>query len=174
MTLSKQDRDGNMDHALTLMLEQLGDEYTDSAQGVFDTADRRFQHIHRSTWADMEDLGYIRRDDQITGQATPEYLFTPVGWYAAHDRRENTQKRSEFVSKLAGLSKALKDCTKADNRAETLEDARTIAASADLSYNFVCNAIDSAALDNCFGRRGVRWNGRAGDYILIPANFGHN
>jgi hypothetical protein len=57
----------------------------------------------------MEDLGHIRRDDQITGKATPEYLFTPAGWYAAHNRRDNTQKRSEFVSKLARLSKALKD-----------------------------------------------------------------
>ena len=68
-----------MVYALALMLEQLGDEYTDSAQGVFDTTDHRFEGIHRSTWADMEDLGYIRRDDQITGKATPEYLFTPVG-----------------------------------------------------------------------------------------------
>jgi hypothetical protein len=173
MTLSKRDRDGNMVHTLALMLEQLGDEYTDSTQGVFDTTDHRFEGIHRSTWADMEDLGYIRRDDQITGKATPEYLFTPVGWYAAQDRLDDTQKRSEFVSKLARLSKSLKACIKAENRVDALEDARTIAASADLSYNFVCNAIDSAAIDNCFGQRGARWNGRAGSYISIPANFGH-
>jgi hypothetical protein len=97
------------------MLEQLGDKYTDSAQGVFDTTAHRFEGIHRSTWADMEDLGYIRRDDQITGKATPEYLLTPAGWYAAQDRLDSSQNRSEFVSKLARLSKALKDCIKAEN-----------------------------------------------------------
>jgi hypothetical protein len=38
MPLSKQDGDGNMVLALTLTLE-LGDEYTDRAQGVLDKTD---------------------------------------------------------------------------------------------------------------------------------------
>jgi hypothetical protein len=76
--------------ALALMLEQLGDEYTDGTQGVFDTTDPRFEIIHRTTWADMEDLRFIRRDNQIAGKANPDYLFTPAGWYAAHDRLGHT------------------------------------------------------------------------------------
>lgn len=158
--------------ALALMLEQLGDEYTDSAQGVFDTTAPRFESIHRSTWADMEDLGYIRRDDQITGSAVANYLFTPEGWYAAHDHLGHTQTGSEFVAKLAKVSKALKDSIKAGNRTETLRHARTIAETARVSYNFLCNAIDSAAIDKCFGQRGARWHRRVGVHISIPANFG--
>jgi hypothetical protein len=172
MTLSKKGRDRNMVDALALMLEQLGDEYTDSGQGVFDPTDPRFESIHRSSWADMEDLGYIRRDDQITGKATANYLFTPAGWYTAHARLDHTQKGSEFVTKLARVSKALKDCIKTGNRTETFEHARTIAETAQVSYSFLCNAIDSDAIDECFGQRGARWNGRAGAIISIPANFG--
>jgi hypothetical protein len=172
MTLSKQRQDANMVHALALMLEQLGDEYTNSAQGVFDTTDKRFKSIHRSTWAEMEDLGYIRRDDQITGKTPPEYLFTPAGWYTAHDRLGHTQKGTEFVSKLARVSKALKDCIKTGNRTEILEHVQTIAEAAQVSYDFLCNVIDSGVIDKCFGQRGARWYGRAGVYISIPANYG--
>jgi hypothetical protein len=172
MTLSKEARDGNMVNALALMLEQLGDEYTDSAQGVFDTTDARFDGINRSTWAEMEDLGFIRRDDQMTGRATPDYLFTSAGWYADHNRLGHTRKGSEFVSKLGRVSKALKKCIKPENRVEAIEDARTIAEAADVSYNFLCNAIDSSAIDQCFGQRGAAWYGRPGAEIFIPANFG--
>jgi hypothetical protein len=172
MTLSKQDRDGNVVHALELMLQQLGDEYTDSAQGVFDTTDPRFATIYRSTWAEMENLGYIRPDDQITGKATPDYLFTPAGWYAAHDRLGHTQKGSEFVSKLARVSKALKDRIKTGNRTGAIVRVRTIAETAQVSDNFLCNVIDSRALDECFRQRGARWHGLARVWIFIPANFG--
>ena len=172
MTLSKQTRDENMVQALALMLEQLEDEYTDSTQGVFDTADPRFESILRSTWAEMEDRRCIRRDDQITGKTTLDYLFTPAGWYTAHDRLGHTKKGTEFVSKLGRVSKALKDCIKTENRTETLEHAKTIADTAEVSYAFVCNAIDSGAIDRCFGQRGARWLGRAGGYISIPANYG--
>lgn len=172
MTLSKQARDGNLVDALELMLEQLGDEYTDSAQGVFDITDSRFESIHRSTWAEMEDLGYVRRDNQATGKATAEYLFTPAGWYAAHERLVLAQKGTEFVLKLARVSKALKDCIKPGNRTESVEDAQTIAETAKVSYSFVCNVIDSGAIDRCFGQRGARWSGRVGDEVFVPANYG--
>ena len=172
MTLPKRDRDANVVQALALMLEQLGDEYTDSDQGVFDTTDPRFETTYPTTWADMEDLGYIRRDSQITGRATPDYLFTSEGWYSAHDQLGHTQKGCEFVSKLARVSKALKDCIKIGNRTEALERVETIAETARVSANFLYNAIDCRALDKCFGQGGARRHGPNGVWIFIPANFG--
>lgn len=126
MTLPRKERDENLILALVLMLEQLGDKYTSSAEGVFDTADPRFASIGRSTWAEMEDERFLCRDEEI-GSPSRRYLFTGDGWYCAHERLGRTENGGEFVTKLSRVSRALKDCIKPDGREEAVERPAIIA-----------------------------------------------
>ena len=105
------------------------------------------------------------------GQTTDEGDYIPTDFA---DWREIPSDALEQSELREALHKALKSLPEKYRTVLILRDVQqmSIAETAQVSYNFVCNVIDSGAIDKCFCQRGAYWHGRAGVHISIPANYG--
>ncbi len=164
MSFSEETRLKEFKSALALMFQQLGDKALDTE--IFYMNEDPFSSVPQTTWRELEAYGFTKRYDTI---GHPQCQLTGLGWYNAvlvTDRISDPQ----FKAKLSQLTAALKDSVKGRN-----EDAYVypdgIAYDAEVTEDFVFNAIESQLIDRHFNVQGAEWEHR-GKLIRVPLEFG--
>jgi hypothetical protein len=164
MTLSTNDRHENVNVALRLMLDRVGDE---GCEHVFiEPETPTFAAVLPTTWIELLRWGLVRR-------SVRNYLLTGEGWLRAMELAGKLD--AEFDRKIGELCAFLKRKVKAEGKREKgFTELSEIARGTGLSKGWVFNAIDSRVLARRYGRIEAYWS--SGDqmknYIEIPPDFG--
>jgi transcriptional regulator with XRE-family HTH domain len=162
MTLSANDRHKNMDVALRLMLDYVGDEGSEHVFIESNTA--AFAAVLPTTWQEL-----LRRE--LVRPSSRYYLLTGEGWLKAMGLAGRLD--DEFDGKISKLCAFLKQ--KVKGRLEKgLVELSEIARSTGLSKGWVFNAIDSRVLARRYNMIEAYWlpGDQMKNYVEIPPDFG--
>ncbi|HTR39866.1 MAG TPA: hypothetical protein VMH80_28530 [Bryobacteraceae bacterium] len=167
MSLSREQRLENVDLALELMLQTLGDNAIDTV--IFELGSDKFTQVQPTTWKELEDRCLIKRMDAI---GHPMCQFTGDGWLAAIELAPKHVKALN-EERLSRLAAALKDEVKGRDE-DGYVYLNSLAASSELPENWIYNAIEARLLEHWFNRKGANWYGPRGGspLIHIPVDFG--
>jgi hypothetical protein len=163
MSFSEKERRKNLELALQLIMQDLGEPY---AWQEHDAASDKFTAVHRTTWEELARRGLVKPHSFY------RYWLTGSGWIAGL-KAIGQWSDPEFLSKAGLLSEALK--RKIDGRQECgLTDRTKLAQETNLSEFFVYDVIDSHLLRELFRRIDATWapDDRMKNYIDIPPDFG--
>jgi hypothetical protein len=163
MSLSEKERCENLDLALRLMMDGLGEPYEWQEH---DATSPKFASVYRTTWEEL-----VRRC-QVKPHSFDRYELSAAGWIAA--LKVTGQFGDAELHRKAGLlSQALK--AKVDGRQEWGSADRTeLAQETGLSEFFIYDAIDSHLLHELFHRIDATWaaDDPMKNNIEIPPDFG--
>lgn len=164
MTVSRDERLGNLAKALKLMTQEVGEN---AMRCVFIEANKpEYQDILPTTWKELVDRCMVRD----YGWGT--YQLTGCGWLEGV-LLLGLPETSEFRQKMSRLASTLKDRVKGRQQ-EALVDVWAVATESGVSEDFVWNAIESQLLDNCFKIKGAAFDpcDQNRNYVIIPIDFG--
>lgn len=166
MTLSDNARRDNMDLALRILLERVGDDKEVSEVWVF-TDDAAVQAIAATTWGDLESQGWVIRAERLGGHV--KFRLSERGWLRALE--VTSQNKSPlFVARLAQANAALKGYV--DGRAEPhYEYAQIIAKKAGVPEGWFFNLLGSGYWDKTTPPK-VGPCLSDGGLVTIPIRFG--
>jgi hypothetical protein len=159
MTLSERDRLANLEAALSLMMEEVGDKAIDVT--LFDPKAATFGGIYQTTWKDLERRRWVEGHRE-------KYRLTGRGWIRALQRLG-----TQFVERLRRLAGTLKYYVKGRNNDEVVALSE-VARDANLPEGWVFNVIEVNLLDKLsrkFRASGATWSEK-GRLVLIPCDFG--
>jgi hypothetical protein len=165
MSISKEERLSNLRLALTLFVEQLGDEYY--KKSLIGRNDKDFDRIFSTTWQELIDKGYLR------SVANGFFLeLTAMGWREGL-KLAGKLEDTVFIASLGRISKALKDRVKGREQGD-LVIVQEIADTAQVPIGLVRSVIDSKLLMHRFNQVTAKWANSQDDWHLIevPTNFG--
>jgi hypothetical protein len=167
MTISKQQRKDDLEKALALVLEQLGDRQLNRVR--FNPGEPPFDEILPTSWPALEKYGRI----DITGcfGSSSHFTLTGHGWLTAMQDGGHTETE-QFNQNLGRLMAALK--AKVKGRAQTaFAGIDEIAATSGLPAAFIWNIIESDAITVLKDSESAEWEGAGKNVIKIPIGFGH-
>jgi len=108
MSLSREQRLDNMEYALRLFMETLGDHcFYDT---LFVKEDKEYEGVHATTWADLEAKYWIELSQASTFQNT-RYRLKAIGWITGIDLTE-IRNSPAFKSQMSRLAATLKSYMK--------------------------------------------------------------
>lgn len=166
MTLSKTDRQKNLDEALLLLMEDLHG-CSVSIMGAF--INERFldSRILRTTWDELKERHLVR-------ETNSRYMYTLSGngWIQGLKLR-GEYCTDELKAITRKLSAALKDKLKG-RQCEEMVTVAEVAEKSGLPEAFIRNAIESDLIHELFGTKGATWasDEDRGKFISIPVGFG--
>jgi hypothetical protein len=165
MTLSKQDRDEDLNSAVRMMMEELGPSWYAL---LFPDGDKPpYDKVLPTSWRELTRRGYIK------DLGLKRYELTATGWLYGVELLDLCNQ-PEFRAQMSRLSATLKGYVK--GRAEdALKDIYSVATDSDVSEGFVRNAIKSKLLDRAFKLRGAYFppaEDKRQHYIVIPSDYG--
>lgn len=166
MTLSKNDRTGNAELALKLMMGELGEDALDHEFDI--TVPPYSDRIYPTSWKALEDSALISVLDVIN---RPFRELTGRGWLQAL-RVTGQIDNSELKARAGRVMKALKDSLASRNENAYVSVA-SIAFESKASEGFVFNFVESQFIENIFHRKGAEWQDSRKTTILVPIDFGH-
>jgi len=152
--------------ALTIMLQELGENYILDA--IFRGYMPPFDAVPATTWTELVDQGQVYK---MPGGGPALYQLTGPGWLAALEINGGID--DVFRSKLGGLMAALKERIRgrdADGCADVFQVADTI----QCPVGWICNVIQSRAVQVVLKRKGPRWySGNPKSHVIdIPNSLG--
>ena len=166
MTLSASERLENIDLALRLMLDRVGDK---GCEHVFIEPDTpAFAAVFPTTWREL-----LRQ--RLVKPSTPRYyLLSGEGWLRAMELTERLDE--EFDRKIGDLCAFLKRKVESGRREKGLTELSEIARSTGLSAGWVFNAIDSHVLATRYNVVEAYWlpGDSMKNCVEIPPDFGMN
>jgi hypothetical protein len=165
MSVSEKDRLDNIELALRLMMQDLGEPY---GWQEHDAKTAKFGPVLRTTWEELAERGLVN------ARTFDRYELTGPGWIAGL-RVAGAFEDDEFRRKSGLLQKALKARIKPENRDQWGSADRTeLANETGLSEFFVYDAIDSHLLEALFDIVDAGWaeGDEMKNYIDIPPRFG--
>jgi len=166
MTLSRDARRKNLEDALLILMDDVGSQTFLTAFINERSLDSR---ILPTTWLELKNQYLVREAMYGSGY----YTLTGSGWIAGL-KLLNQFDTPEMKLRAGKLCAALKDRVKG-RQYEQMATVGEIATKADLSEDFVRDAIESDLIRELFGTKGAGWaapDGR-GKFIEIPVDFGH-
>ncbi len=167
MTLSKQQRMDDLEKALALILEQLGDRQLNRV--LFNPGEPPFDEILPTSWPTLEEYGMIDITSYLGGAS--HFTLTGHGWLTAMQDGGRTETE-QFNQNLGRLMAAFK--AKVKGRAQTaFAGVDEIAAASGLPAAFIWNIIESDAITVLKDRESAEWEGPGKNLIKIPIGFGH-
>ena len=165
MSLSQSARLQNMNRAIKLLMDDVGDQWIRKA--LINPESDALKSIHRTTWEDL------RSQHLIQGVAAGHVLLTGKGWEAGmklvHGDLSDTRARVERIyhaleSAAAGRS--------APGAASPVRISQ-VSSQAGVQSVFVANVIEARLIESWLHRRGAMWAaGFEGRMILVPVDFG--
>lgn len=164
MSLSKEDRLKALADALKQIMERLGDKALDTE--YFYMNEDPFNRIPKTTWRELEDLGFTERCDTL---GHPQCQLTGLGWYNAIVITDRIATPA-FKERLSKLTAAMKDQVKGRHEDAFLYTDQ-MASVAGVPEDFVVNAVESRLIDQHFKIQGARWE-HQWKLIRIPLEFG--
>ena len=170
MTISPQKRAHNIDIALRMMMEGLGDK--SFSHCLFEVKDPRYSTIIRTTWAELEQSYFIQEDESTIGNI--HYRLTGQGWIEG--LRRTGQLRSEALRhKLIGFMTELKDEVKG-RKDDQFVFVNDFAAKTKIAADWIINVVESRLLQREFLDLIVDldwWSHNNRFYVIrIPVMFG--
>lgn len=166
MTISKEKRMEDLEKALMLMLEQIGDRRLNSVP--FKLGELPFDTILPTSWPTLEQYGWITITRYFGGAG--HFRLTGHGWLTAMRAGGHTDTE-HFNQKLGLLMKTLK--AKVDGRSRiALVRVAEVAATSGLPEAFIWNIIESDAITVLKDRESADWAGSGSNVIKIPIGFG--
>jgi hypothetical protein len=164
MTLSKPDRNEDLNNAVRMMMEELGPRWYGSLFPFGENAP--YDRVLPTTWRELTRRGYVKDWGQR------RYEFTATGWIYGVALLD-LHNQPGFRGQMSRLSATLKGYVK--GRAEdALKDICSVAKDSDVGEDFVRNAIEGKLLDLTFNLRGAYFppEDQMHQYIVIPLDYG--
>jgi hypothetical protein len=164
MSLSPEERLGNINRALELMTLEIGDNPMNL--GFFEHDKTPYTEIYSTTWRDLEERGLVKD----TGHRI--YQITARGWLAGARYLGWTEKQ-QFRANMSRLSATLKDQLEGRDD-DALVDIYQLQRESGLSTGFIYNAIKSRLLDEEFGIKGAWFapDDENENCLIVPLNYG--
>jgi hypothetical protein len=165
MTISKQKQTDNINDALRVILDVVGDEHLDGA--LFELNDSRFRDIITTTWEHLEASGCLK-------QVGMWHRLTSDGWIRALQAagRLCDPKMKEKLGRLCARIK--RRCEEGGVRHRTGVTIQELSEDTGFSEGWISNVIESHLIRMCFQQEDCEWE--PGDYnknyVMIPARFG--
>ena len=167
MTISTDDRLKNLQTALVVMKDKLGDRAT--YREVFDSEAEAFEEIYPTTWKDLEERGLVKGVPAWKGSTL--YQLTGLGWLRAISSNGEIET-PEFEQKLGRLSAALKARVKGRHQeaAATIDE---LAQETALPEDWIYNIVDSEYWRHWRHRAGPIFDSvdQLKNYVVIPIDF---
>lgn len=166
MSLSKTERQANVDLALDLFLTELETEWIRTF--TIDPENTTYSGIFSTTWGELtERYQYLQRTQGVYNL----YTLTPGGWFTAM-KQSGYLDGSEFKGLVGKLSASLKARVKG-RREPALVEISTVADEINIARGIIANIIDVRYIDNDLKRYGCSWaSGFEGRLIVVPTHFG--
>jgi hypothetical protein len=163
MTLSKDARWKNLDDALLVLMDKVQGQ---TFLAVFVDERSLDSRILPTTWIELKNRYLVRQ------AMSWYYTLSGSGWIEGL-KLLNQLDTPEMKSKAGKLCAALKDRVKG-RQYEQIAHVSEIATEADLSEDFVRDAIESDLIRELFGTKGAGWATPEdrGKFIEIPVDFG--
>jgi hypothetical protein len=162
MTLSKQNREDNIEYALRLMKGKLGDRAM--FKEFFDSDDQEFAGVHPTTWKELESKGLVRAHRTLN---SADYELLGPGWYCAM-AIDDLFDTPEFQEPFGKLSAALKKYV--DGRQEEgITSVSRLVEETGLTEDWIYNVITGKIWEYHMKRVGARLDG--GEVVWIPIDF---
>jgi hypothetical protein len=162
MSMSREARIENMEKALSLMFEDIGDRFF--AHVYIRIDDSRYASIKATTWKELADRYLIRN----IGHGN--VIFTGYGWRTSLMSLK-LHESAGFQSKLGRLSAALKDSVKGREHTVVL-GSQSVADETGLGWDFVQNALHGELFQHVFGIVGAKISDDT-VVIEVPIDFGN-
>ena len=164
MPLPPAERVKNLELAVRLMTEEIGDEPI--YMRYFDAHKDPYTAINSTTWRELDDRSLVTD----TGHRT--YQLTGRGWLAGI-RQLKLITDPQFRDKMSKLSASLKRRVKG-RAADDLVDIFTIEREAQVPTGFIYNAIKSHLLEEEFQIKGASFapDDKNENHLIIPLNYG--
>lgn len=166
MTISRQQRERNVEDALRLMVEIIGDEHLDGV--LFEPADGRFQSTLPTTWEQLVAEGCLQPTSNW------DYRLTPPGWIEGL-RAAGKLCDENIQGALGNLCACIKRrCEDGGVRHRSSMTIQEMVEETGFPEGWISNVIDSHLIRTCFKQVDCEWE--PGDYnknyVMIPARFG--
>ena len=165
MSLSQAARQENLNRALKLLMDDIGDSWIRKA--LINPESDAFKSIHRTTWEELRSQHLI----QDANAGCP--LLTGQGWEAGLKvmGRDNAETRTRVERIYRALEAAL--AGRSASAAAAPVRVSEVATHAGLQSVFVANVIEARLIESWLKRRGATWAiGFEGRMILVPVDFG--
>lgn len=167
MSLSKAERQTNVDFALQIFLSQLKLEWIRTF--TINPEDPIYEMIYNTTWGELTDrYSYLERKPGVHNLFT----LTPAGWFRALEVTGLLEKGTDFDEQVGKFSAALKARVKGRLEAALVE-LSTIEKETGIPRGIIANIIDIRYIDYELNRYGCHWAaGFEGRLIVAPTHFG--
>lgn len=165
MTIPRHQQTDNVEDALRVILDIVGDKHLDGA--LFEFGDARFRNIITTTWEHIEAGGRLK-------QVGAWHSLTPRGWIKALQAAGKLCD-PKMKEKLGWLCAPIKRrCEEGGVRHRNGVTIQKLSEETGFSEGWISNVIESHLIRICFRQEGCEWE--PGDdnknYVMIPARFG--
>jgi hypothetical protein len=165
MSHSNADREANIELALKLFLEQLGDHWIKTS--LIDPNASTYSDIYQTTWMELENRCLIAQS------IVYQFVLTGYGWEKA---LALTGKRNDTTREQIGrICQSLKLRVKGRANPAGVEfvTIQDIKGDTGLSEGFISNIIEAKLIEQWLNREGAHWaDGFDGRMVVVPLNFG--
>lgn len=151
MSLSPEARRQNMANALTLMLNQVGDNAIEAS--FIQSEGQPYNAVEATTWKELID----------------KFLIRNITWRTAM-MLNNRHEEPEFKRKLGILSAFLKDSVKGRHHPGLL-GVHAIAIGTSLDWRFIRNVLRAEMLEYVFHMKGAQMSSD-GVVVTVPIDYG--
>ena len=165
MHLSNEKRLQNVNHALRLLMDDVGEQWIRMA--MIDPKSDAYKKLHQITWEDLKSEHLIQ--DAKAGHI----ILTGEGWEAGI--RVTGKDSPDTLVRVERIYKAIRTVVAGRSNPEGASPVRIseVAGKAGLQSVFVANVIEARLIESWLNRRGATWaSGFEGRMIMVPGDFG--
>ena len=165
MSLSESARLKNVNHALRLLMDAVGDSWIRKA--LINPESDAFKPVHQTTWKDLRSSNLIQY--AIGGHI----ILTGQGWEAG--LRATGRDDPDMLVRVERIYRAIRTAVAGRSNPEGASPVRIseVASKAGLQSVFVANVIEARLIESWLNRRGATWAPEfEGRMILVPPDFG--
>ena len=165
MSLSKAGRQENVNRALRLLMDGVGERWIKKA--LIHAQSDPYKSVHETTWADL------RNQDLIQDAGAGSVHLTGQGW--EDGLRSTGRDNPDTLVRVERIYQGLR--TIVAGRSKPAESAPVrlgdVASATGLQSGFIANVIEARLIESWLNRRGATWaSGFEGRMILVPPDFG--
>lgn len=167
MTVSRENRDQDLDDAIRMMMAELGDGWFAL---LFVNGDKApYDKVLSTTWRELTRRGFVK------DRGLKRLDFTSRGWLYGVMLLD-LQNEPTFRENMSKLLATLKGYVRELGRQQdALVDIYQVSRDSGVSEDFVRNAISSKLLDQCFNLRGAYFppEDQMQHVLVVPLDYGH-
>ena len=166
MGLSPMERQANIDTALMLFMEEVGDQWI--RRVLIDPASDTYKNIGETTWIELQNRQLIRK------LFIHRFSLTGSGWRTGLELTSQDKNNDTQVS-LGRICASLRAAgtERSAPSGNTLISTQDVASDTGHACSFIANVIDGELIDHWLNPYGATWaDDMEGKMIAVPPNFG--